>query len=155
MLFLGIGLNTACSIFTSNISAQMAAFKPMTAPPNEKKKELIADYKQLLASDDIQSNEFIKASNIIAASFYVDHGVIVDVMGEDGNRVKFSPSNEQKKLRKDMLQADALIRYSAHNTKLASKISFYIILCSIILGALSLKIEAFYFRFFAKKYTNQ
>jgi hypothetical protein len=149
-IFFGVGFNLAFIVFTVYMAFQFYQIPSVINNLVEKRPELIDDYHDFLYSNDIETDELVETTNLMATSFYEDSGVLVKVIDLNGKQVDFIPPDKSIKLRRDMLQADALIRHQAKSMKYAAITNVLILLLSVVSGLFSLRVFSAYNKLFKR-----
>jgi hypothetical protein len=129
--------NLAYILFTGYMFFLLSEIKPMTGQLLDSHPELISKYQEMLSPGHENFAENVKVTKLMAAAFYEDSGTIVKIIDNEGVKVDFVPSKESIKMRKDMLQADALIKHQVKSVQYASIIQAVILFIGILLGFIS------------------
>ncbi len=135
-IFFGVGINLVFIGFTVYMIFQLYQVPTVINKLVEQRPELIEDYQEYLNSNEIEVDELTETTHQMAKSFFEDSGVLVDVIDKDGKQIKYIPSEESINLRRDMLQADALIKHQTKSMKIAAITSSSILLFSVLIGLL-------------------
>ncbi|MBU2918489.1 hypothetical protein KO505_11030 [Psychrosphaera sp. F3M07] len=123
--------------FTLYNSSQLANIPPMTGQLFKGKPEILTEYREFLNPEHEDLKEHSKITKMMASAFFQDNGVIVEVVEENGELVKYKPSPENVKMRQEMLQADALIIHQAEAIKSAGNIHTLLLISAIFFGFMS------------------
>lgn len=143
-ILLGVGFNLAFIAFTVYMAFQFYQMPSVINNLVEKRPELIDDYHDFISSNDIEIDELVETTNLMATSFYEDSGVLVKVIDLNRKQVDFIPTDKSIKLRRDMLQADALIKHQAKSMKYAAITNIFILFFSVLCGLFSLRVFSAY-----------
>lgn len=136
--------NLSYILFTGYMFFQLPEIKPMTGQLLDSHPELISKYQEMLGPDHENFDENLEVSKLMAAAFYEDSGMIVQIVNMDGVKVDFVPSEESIKRRKDMLHADALIQHQVKSMQYASITQAVILIVGVLLGLISPKAMRLY-----------
>lgn len=137
----GILLNLGIIVVLGYMANQTAQTLPLVSELTPEKQKLISKYKDFLEQNEMDLDEQIEATKLMAGSFYRDHGVIVDIIDREGNQTPFVPSKEDIGVRTDMQNADKLIQHTVSSLYTAMTIQITLLFASVILAFTLIKLN--------------
>lgn len=129
--------NLAFIGFTLYYSNRLADIPQITGQLFKGKPEILTEYREFLNPQHEDLKEHSKITKMMASVFFKDNGVIVEVVEENGELVKYKPSPENVKMRQEILQADAMIEHQAKAMKSSGNIHAMLLIGAIFFGFLS------------------
>ena len=138
--------NLAFIGFTLNGSSQLTNIPPITGHLVGDDSDILSKYQDFLNPKHEDLKEHSKVTKMMAAAFFEDNGVIVDVVDENGELVQFKPSAKNLKTRQDILHAEALIKHQADSLKASGMTHILLLIVAVLVGLASPRLNRAIFR---------
>ena len=141
---LALGFNLFVIIGLAKMSNALSSIPKTSNLLIERHPDLLDDYQGMLDSKDFDLDELARITPLMADTFYIDSGEIVNIILSDGTQVKFQPSRESLKMRSDLLRLEAVLDYQSKSAMTGSFITTGVLLFAFICGWFSTWIVSTY-----------